>query len=299
MTTHRWSAQDLPDLSGRTVVVTGASSGIGAITAREMVCAGAHVVLAVRDIAKGERVARDFVGSYEVRRLDLSDLDSVREFARAWDGDIAILINNAGVMAIPQSKTKDGFEMQFGTNHLGHFALTNLLLPRVTDRVVTLSSPAHQLGKIDLRDLNWQTRPYRPWPAYCQSKLANLMFAYELQRRLDAAGSSLRSYACHPGYSATNLQSHTGSRLLGALMAFGNKVIAQSEEMGALPTLFAATQDLPGGRYVGPDGFQQMRGRPTVLGSTKASKDAVVAAKLWEKSEELTSVSFPLQGRSR
>jgi NAD(P)-dependent dehydrogenase (short-subunit alcohol dehydrogenase family) len=299
VTTHRWSAQDLPDLSGRTVVVTGASSGIGAITAREMVRAGAHVVLAVRDIAKGERVARDFVGSYEVRRLDLSDLDSVREFARAWDGDIAILINNAGVMAIPQSKTKDGFEMQFGTNHLGHFALTNLLLPQVTDRVVTLSSPAHQLGKIDLRDLNWQTRPYRPWPAYCQSKLANLMFAYELQRRVDAAGSSLRSYACHPGYSATNLQSHTGSRLLGALMAFGNKVIAQSEEMGALPTLFAATQDLPGGRYVGPDGFQQMRGRPTVVGSTKASKDAVVAAKLWEKSEELTSVSFPLQGRSR
>ena len=299
MTTHRWSAQDLPDLSGRTVVVTGASSGIGAITAREMARAGAHVVLAVRDIAKGERVARDFAGSYEVRRLDLADLDSVREFARAWDGDIGILINNAGVMAIPQSRTKDGFEMQFGTNHLGHFALTNLLLPRVTDRVVTLSSPAHQLGKIDLRDLNWQTRPYRPWPAYCQSKLANLMFAYELQRRVDAAGSSLRSYACHPGYSATNLQSHTGSRLQGALMAFGSKVIAQSDEMGALPTLFAATQDLPGGRYVGPDGFLQMRGRPTVVGSTKASKDAVVAAKLWDKSEELTSVSFPSQGRSR
>jgi NAD(P)-dependent dehydrogenase (short-subunit alcohol dehydrogenase family) len=294
MSNHKFSAQDLPDMNGRTVVVTGASSGIGKITAREMARAGAHVVLAVRNVGKGEDVAKSFSGSYEVRELELSDLSSVRAFAENWNGDIDILINNAGLMAIPQAKTKDGFEMQFGTNHLGHFALTNLLLPSVKDRVVTLSSTAHQTGKIDLDDLNCERKSYRAWSVYGQSKLANLMFAYELQRKLDAAGSDLKSHACHPGYAATNLQSKTGSRLQGAFMAIGNKVIAQNEEMGALPTMYAATQDLPGGSYVGPDGFMQGRGRPTIVKSTKASHETEVAGKLWAKSEELTGVSFPL-----
>jgi NAD(P)-dependent dehydrogenase (short-subunit alcohol dehydrogenase family) len=172
--------------------------------------------------------------------------------------------------------------------------LTNLLLPQITDRIVTLSSTAHQTGKIDLDDLNCEQKTYRAWSVYGQSKLANLMFAYELQRKLDAIGSSLKSHACHPGYAATNLQSHTGSRLQHATMLIGNHVIAQSEEKGALPTMFAAVEDLPGGSYVGPDGIQQMRGAPKIVKSTKASHDPAVAAMLWEKSEELTGVSFPL-----
>lgn len=294
MSTHKFSAQDLPDMTGRKVVVTGASSGIGKITAREMARAGAHVVLAVRNVKKGEDVAKSFEGSYEVRELELSDLASVRAFADSWDGDIDILINNAGLMAIPQAKTKDGFEMQFGTNHLGHFALTNLLLPNIKDRVVTLSSTAHQTGKIDLDDLNCENKSYRAWSVYGQSKLANLMFAYELQRKLDAAGSVLKSYSCHPGYAATNLQSKTGSRLQHGFMLIGNKIIAQSEEMGALPTMYAAVEDIPGGSYVGPDGFMQGRGRPKIVKSTDASHDTEVAAKLWEQSEEMTGVSFPL-----
>ncbi len=288
-----FGAQDLPDMSVRTVVVTGASSGIGKITARELARAGAHVVLAVRDTDKGERVANDFPGVWEVRHLDLCDLASVREFADDLGSEIDILINNAGVMAIPHTTTADGFEMQFGTNHLGHFALTNLLLPRIADRVVTLSSTAHQTGRIKLDDLNWERRRYSAWAAYGQSKLANLMFAYELQRKLDEAGSAVRSFACHPGYASTNLQSKSGSRFQNVLMAFGNRIIAQSEEQGALPTLYAATQDLPGGSYAGPERLQQFRGRPAIVRSTRASHDLDVAAELWSKSERMTGVAFP------
>jgi NAD(P)-dependent dehydrogenase (short-subunit alcohol dehydrogenase family) len=248
----------------------------------------------VRDTAKGEQAARTIDGPAEVRKLDLADLDSIRAFAEAWEGDLDVLINNAGIMAIPQQRTRDGFEMQIGTNHLGHFALTNLLLPHVTDRVVTLSSGAHRIGNLDVDDLNWERRSYKRWGAYGQSKLSNLLFTLELQRRLTAAGSGVRAVAAHPGYAATNLQSRTQNAVQNALMAIGNKVIAQSDEMGALPTLYAATQDIPGGSYVGPDGLGEQRGHPTLVGRSGAASDAESARRLWERSEELTGVRFPL-----
>jgi NAD(P)-dependent dehydrogenase (short-subunit alcohol dehydrogenase family) len=248
----------------------------------------------VRDLDRGRQAAASIVGSSEVRPLDLADLASVRAFADAWDGPLDVLINNAGVMAVPEGRTKDGLEMQIGTNHLGHFALTNLLLPRISDRVVTVSSGAHRAGSIRLDDLNWERGDYHRWRAYGQSKLANLLFASELQRRLDAAGSSVRSLAAHPGYAATNLQSRTQNPLQNAIMAIGNRVIAQSEEMGALPTLYAATQDLPGDSYVGPDGFHEQRGHPKLVGRSAAARDAETARRLWELSERLTGVTFPL-----
>jgi len=294
MTSSRWTASDMPALDGRTVVVTGANSGLGLIAAREFGRAGAHVVLAVRNATKGAAAAATVPGSAEVRPLDLSDLASVGAFADAWDGELDILVNNAGVMAVPQQRTKDGFELQIGTNHLGHFALTNLLLPAITDRVVTLSSFAHRTGRIRLDDLNWEHGRYGRWTAYGQSKLANLLFTRELQRRLTDAGSPVRALAAHPGYSSTNLQSHTGSGLQNAVMAVTNRVVAQSAEMGALPTLYAATMDLPGDSYVGPGGLQEMRGHPAIAGRSSAALDDATAARLWELSEELTGVTFPL-----
>jgi NAD(P)-dependent dehydrogenase (short-subunit alcohol dehydrogenase family) len=296
MPSSKWTAADLPDLTGRTVVVTGASSGLGTITARELARAGARVILAVRDVAKGERVAEAITGDREVRALDLADLSSVRAFAEAWTGDLDILINNAGIMAVPQGTTADGFELQFGTNHLGHFALTNLLLPHITDRVVTVSSGAHRIGKLHLDDLNWEQRKYDRWRVYGQTKLANLLFTMELQRRLDAADSPVRALAAHPGYASTHLQSHTASRLNHVVMSIGNRVIAQSDAMGALPTLFAATQELPGNAFVGPDGFAEQRGHPTVVGRSKAARNAEDARLLWERSEELTGVTTPALG---
>ena len=294
MTTSKWTAKDLPDLGGRTVVVTGANSGIGLAAARALGHAGARVVLAVRDESRGREAAASIEGAPEVRRLDLADLASVRAFADGWDGPIDVLINNAGVMATPEQRTADGFEMQIGTNHLGHFALTNLLLPHLRDRVVVLASGAHRMGEIRLDDLNWEQGGYKAWRAYGQSKLANLLFTSELQRRLGEAGSDLRAVAAHPGYAATNLQSHTGSALQGVLMRVGNALIAQSDEHGARPTLYAATQDIPGDSYVGPDGFQEWRGHPTLVGRSDAARDMETARRLWERSEELTGVSFPL-----
>jgi NAD(P)-dependent dehydrogenase (short-subunit alcohol dehydrogenase family) len=293
MTSNKWTAAALPSLQGRTVVVTGANSGIGRVAARELARAGAHVVLAVRDLAKDAEAAAAMPGA-EVRRLDLADLASVRAFADAWQGPLDVLVNNAGVMATPERRTADGFELQIGTNHLGHFALTNLLLPHVAGRVVTVASGAHRTGSISLDDLNWERRGYSAWRAYGQSKLANLLFTQELQRRLGAAGSSVRAVAAHPGWAATGLQNHTGSRIQNALMAIGNRVIAQSDEMGALPTLYAATQDLPGNSYVGPDGFKEGRGHPALVDRSAAAKDAGVAESLWELSEQLTGVRFPL-----
>ena len=204
-----------------------------------------------------------------------------------------MLINNAGVMAIPEQRTVDGFETQFATNHLGHFALTNLLLPYVTGRVVTVSSSAHRAGRIVIDDLNWRRRRYQAWAAYSQSKLANLLFTLELQRRLTAAGSSVRAYAAHPGYAATNLQSHTGGPISSMLMAVANRTIAQSDAQGALPTLFAATQDLPAGSYIGPDRFHETRGHPTLVARSAAATDLDTAAALWAASEELTATTFP------
>jgi NAD(P)-dependent dehydrogenase (short-subunit alcohol dehydrogenase family) len=183
--------------------------------------------------------------------------------------------------------------MQIGTNHLGHFALTNQLLPRIRDRVVTVSSGAHRTGRIRLDDLNWEQGGYQRWRAYAQSKLANLLFTSELQRRLAESGSSVRAVAAHPGYAATNLQNRTENVVQNALMAVGNKVLAQSDERGALPTLYAATQDIPGDSYVGPDGFQEQRGHPKLVGRSDAARDADVALRLWELSERLTGVSFP------
>ena len=197
-------------------------------------------------------------------------------------------------MAVPQGRTRDGFELQIGTNHLGHFALTNLLLPHVTGRVVTVASGAHRMGKIELDDLNWERRSYNAWRAYGQSKLANLLFTLELENRLTAAGSPVRALAAHPGWAATNLQGRTQNRLQDLVMTVGNKVIAQDDEHGAWPTLYAATQDLPGGSYVGPDGFQEGRGHPTLVGRSAAASDPETARALWAASEELTGVTFPL-----
>lgn len=278
--------------------MTGANSGIGRRAAAHLADRGAHVILAVRTVEKGEAAAAEMSGSTEVRRLDLADLASVRAFADTFTGDdtIDVLINNAGLMALPESRTADGFEMQLGTNHLGHFALTNLLLPRIGERVVTVASAAHRMGKIRLHDLNWeQPGSYDRWRAYGQSKLANLLFTSELQRRLTACGSHVIATAAHPGYAATHLQERTGSGLQNFLMSIANRVVAQSDEAGSWPTLFAATADIPGDSYAGPSGFQESRGTPKLVGRSGAAKDATVAKALWERSEELTGVSFPLE----
>lgn len=294
MATSRWTAADLPDLTGRTAVVTGANSGIGRVTALELARAGAAVTLAVRDESKGRAAAEGMVGDVTVRRLDLADLASVRAFAEATDGPVDLLIDNAGVMATSERRTADGFELQIGTNHLGHFALTNLLLPRITDRVVVVSSGLHRNGRIDLDDLNGEHRRYRPWAAYSQSKLANLLFVLELERRLTAAGSAVRAVAAHPGYAATDLQRRTGSPIANVAGALGNRLVAQSAAMGALPTLYAATQDVAGGTYIGPDGFQHLRGHPAVDTPAPRALDAETARRLWDLSEQLTAVTWPL-----
>jgi NAD(P)-dependent dehydrogenase (short-subunit alcohol dehydrogenase family) len=287
----KWTASDIVDQSGRTFVVTGANSGLGEVAARALGKAGAHVVLACRNTHKGEVVARSIGDNAEVRRLDLSDLASVREFAAGVES-VDVLVNNAGVMAVPQRTTADGFEMQIGTNHLGHFALTGLLLDKITDRVATMSSAAHQAGTIHLDDLNWERRKYNRWSAYGQSKLANLLFTYELQRRLSAAGSPVKAVAAHPGYASTNLQAHTES-VQDKLMAVGNRIFAQSAEMGARPMLYAATAPVViGGSYIGPDGLFEQRGHPKVVGSNKKSRDEHTAGALWSLSEDLTGVEF-------
>jgi NAD(P)-dependent dehydrogenase (short-subunit alcohol dehydrogenase family) len=288
-----FTVTDIPDLAGQTIIVTGASSGIGVETARALAAGGARVILAVRDKGKGERVAASLPGATEVRLLDLASLDSVRAFAAGWDGPVDILVNNAGVMATPLRRTADGFELQFGTNHLGHFALTLLLLPSITTRVVTVSSSAHQFGSIDFADLNWERKKYRRWQAYGQSKLANLLFTAELQRRLTEAGSPVLALAAHPGYAATNLQSQTGSRLLDALMDLGNRTIAQDPAGGALPTLYAATAPLPGNTFAGPSKLGGIRGAPAPCSRSKAAFDPQAAARLWTVSEQLTGVTTP------
>ncbi|MFL6145287.1 MAG: oxidoreductase [Labedaea sp.] len=288
----KWAAVNIPDQTGRTVMITGANSGIGAVTATGLARAGARVIIACRNVAKGEAAAAAMPGTVEVRSLDLADLTSVRAFASALSDPVDVLINNAGVMALPLRRTADGFEMQFGTNHLGHFALTGLLLDRVRDRVVTVASAAHRMGKIRLDDLNWERARYQRWSAYGQSKLANLLFTYELARRLASAGSAVKAMAAHPGYAATSLHSHTES-IQDAIMAFGNRIIAQSAAMGALPTLYAAAvPDLASGSYIGPDGLFEQRGHPKIVGSNAASRDENTARRLWELSESLTSVTY-------
>ena len=286
-----WTAADLPSFTGRTAIVTGANSGLGAVTARELAAKGAKIVMAVRNTEKGEAAAQQITGQVEVRQLDLQDLSSVRQFADGVD-KADILINNAGIMAAPYALTVDGFESQIGTNHLGHFALTNLLLPKLTDRVVTVSSMAHWLGRINFDDLNWKSRRYSPWLAYSQSKLANLLFTSELQRRLEAAGSPLRALAAHPGYSHTNLQGASGRKLGDALMSAATRVVATNADFGARQTLYAASQDLPGNTFVGPR-FGYI-GRTQPVGRSRRARDAATATALWELSEQLTGTKFPL-----
>jgi NAD(P)-dependent dehydrogenase (short-subunit alcohol dehydrogenase family) len=286
-----WTAADLPAFAGRTVIVTGANSGLGQITARELARVGAHVVLAVRNTAKGDDAAAGMSGSVEVRKLDLEDLASVNEFA---DGvtEVDVLVNNAGIMAVPYAETQDGFESQIGTNHLGHFALTNLLLPKVTDRVVTVSSMFHRMGRIDLADLNWKQRRYHAWLAYAQSKLANLLFTSELQHRLDRVGSSTKALAAHPGYSATNLQGHSTGRFSNAFMGVGDRLVATDADFGARQTLFAVSQELTGNTYVGPR--FGMVGRTQAVGRSPRARRSDTANALWELSEQLTGTKFPL-----
>ena len=306
--TGKWTAEDLPDLSGRTMIVTGGNSGLGLETVRALAGKEAHVVLACRDAARAagavDEVRRSHPdASLEAMTLDLASLASVRDFAKAFldrHERLDVLCNNAGVMALPARKTADGFEMQLGTNHLGHFALTGLLLERLlampSARIVTVSSTMHKIGKIHFDDLQWE-RSYRKWPAYGQSKLANLLFTYELQRRLEARSQNAIAAASHPGYAATNLQA-TGPRMAGSSFmeratGWANGVFAQSAAMGALPSIYAAAgPDVKGGDYFGPDGFMENAGHPTRVKSNARSHDREVAARLWEISESLTGVRY-------
>ncbi len=296
------SKLDIPDQHGRIALITGANSGIGLEAARELARAGAHVIMACRNTPKGESAAASIrtalpEADLEVAQLDLASLESVRDFAGRYPHErLDLLINNAGVMAAPYSKTVDGFELQLGTNHLGHFALTGLLLDTLLgtagSRVVTVSSTAHKIGRIDFDDLQHE-RSYRRWPAYGQSKLANLLFALELDRRLRTAEADVLSVAAHPGYAATNLQfAATPSRIERVGSVLLNHVVAQSAERGAQPTLYAAVADIPGGSFVGPDGLGEMRGNPKLVTPTRAARDPDSARRLWETSEELTGVRF-------
>lgn len=338
----------MPRLDGAVVVVTGANSGLGYEGTAVFADAGATVVMACRSTERGDRAAREIAadhadvrvvdgtgaatsdrtdgaadansdgGRLDVRECDLASLDSVAAFAEAVRADydrVDVLCNNAGLMAIPRRETEDGFEMQLGVNHFGHFALTARLFPALVAagegdggvgpagvgdgpaRVVTQSSGAHEQGQMDFEDLHWERGDYSKWGAYGRSKLANLLFAYELDRRLSAADLPVRSVACHPGYAATNLQLRTGaeSRIPGAKlgMKLANAVLGQDAATGALPMVYAAVADVAGGAYVGPDGFANMRGYPAVQRSNAASRDEADARRLWEVSLESTGVSFP------
>ncbi len=307
--TQRRYANDIPDQSGRTAVVTGANSGIGLITARELARHGARVLLACRDERRGKEAAARIRGAVpdadvEFAELDLADLSSVREFAAAYTPDrLDLLINNAGVMALPYRRTADGFETQFGVNHLGHFALTGLLLPKLLAtpgaRVVSVSSGLHALSNIDMGDLNSE-RNYRRWIAYGRSKTANLLFVHELARRTAAIGSGLVAAAAHPGYASTNLQTAgvrmENRRAAERVIEFGNRIIAQPAAAGALPTLYAATA--PGVR---PDSFTGprvlgWRGAPAPSWRAGWTRNDVASERLWVASEQLTGVTFASLG---
>lgn len=283
----KWTLSDLHDQSGRTVIVTGASSGLGLTVARELASAGATVVLAVRDVAKGREAAAQMTGRTEVRELDVSDLGSVRRFAAAWNGPIDVLVNNAGVMEVPFARTADGFESQFATNYLGPFVLTGLLLPHITDRVVSVSSQLHRMGKTHLDDLNSADRPYQASGAYNDSKLAVVLFSLELQRRLDAAGSPVRSIVAHPGIASTNLARHAAS----GKVTYALRFLFNDAATGALSLLYAATQDVPGNSYIGPRGLGSMKGHPALGKAASAGRDTEAAQRLWVATEVLLTAS--------
>ncbi|MFQ5434874.1 MAG: oxidoreductase [Anaerolineae bacterium] len=292
MMSNKWTQKDIPELSGNVAIVTGANSGIGYETALALAQKGAAVVMACRNLPKANAAAEQIrqsspPGTAAAMKLDLGDLDSVKEFAAAFKAQfnrLDMLINNAGVMVPPYGKTAQGFETQIGVNHLGHFALTGLLLDTLlqtpNSRVVTVSSNMHHFGRIDFDDLNWERKTYNPNQAYGQSKLANLLFTYELQRKLAAAGRDTIAVTAHPGWTATNLQRHS------RLARFFNPFFAQSQPMGALPTLRAAADpSVKGGEYYGPGGFMEQRGYPKRVESNDRSQ-------LWDLSEELTGISF-------
>jgi NAD(P)-dependent dehydrogenase (short-subunit alcohol dehydrogenase family) len=283
----------VPRQDGRRFIVTGASGGIGLETAKVLAERGAHVVLAVRNLDRGRAAAEQMSGDVELTLLDVADLSSVRAFAEQVD-TVDVLINNAGALALPFGRSPDGIELHLATNHLGHFALTNLLLPRLTDRVVVVGSPSHRHSHLDVQDLAWTRRRYRPYAAYADSKLANLLFLAELQRRLTAAGSTLRVTGAHPGSTATGITGSTGSRVKTAVGAFGHRLVGMQAWQGALPTLYAATMDVPGNTYVGPHSWREMRGWVTGVGRSQRALDPELAKELWAESERLTGVGFPL-----
>ncbi|MGM0818649.1 MAG: oxidoreductase [Actinomycetota bacterium] len=303
-----WSTTDIPPQDGRRVLVTGATSGIGLEAAKALAARGAHVLLGARDQGRGDAARAQVVAAaptahVDVIDLDVADLASVERAAErvvAEHGRLDVLVNNAGVMATPLRRTADGFELQLGTNHFGHFALTARLLPALeaasSPRVVTVSSGAHRMGTIDFDDLDAHRR-YRKWAAYGQSKLANLLFTFELQRRAEDGGSPLAALACHPGFASTKLQS-AGPRMAGQTLRAGltesaTRLLGQSAAAGALPTLYAATApEARGGDYIGPSGPGEMRGAPTTVTPSAAARDAEVARRLWEVSEERTGVRF-------
>jgi NAD(P)-dependent dehydrogenase (short-subunit alcohol dehydrogenase family) len=290
MTTAHW--RDVPRQDGRRFIVTGASGGIGLETARVLAERGAHVVLAVRNLERGRAAAEQMSGDVDLALLDVADLSSVRAFAEQVDA-VDVLINNAGALALPFGTSPDGVELHLATNHLGHFALTNLLLPRLTDRVVVVGSPSHRHSHLDVQDLAWRRRRYRPYAAYADSKLANLLFLAELQRRLTATGSMLRVTGAHPGSTATGITGSTGSRVKTAVGAFGHRLVGMQAWQGALPTLYAATMDVPGNTYVGPHSWREMRGWVTGVGRSQRALDPQLAKELWAESERLSGVGFP------
>lgn len=271
-------------MTGRTVIVTGGARGLGQVTARELARLGARVVLAVRDPGTAAPVAAAMPGQVEVRQLDVSDLASVRRFSADWSGSIDVLINNAGIMNVPFAQTADGFERQIATNYLGPFALTNLLLQHITDRVVTVGSQLHRLGKLHLQDLAGDQRRYNGLQAYHDSKLADVLFSTELQRRLDEARSPVRSIVAHPGIASTGLATHSGiGRATKATLVLFNSI-----ELGALSLLCGATQDVPGNAYVGPDGLAKLRGYPAVGRAAAKGLDPDNARRLWDATAQLT-----------
>jgi NAD(P)-dependent dehydrogenase (short-subunit alcohol dehydrogenase family) len=280
---------DLSALKGQTVIVTGGASGLGLATARALAGAGARTVLAVRDVERGHAAARQLPGTVEVRPLDLARLSSVRTFAADWSGPVDLLVNNAAAVPPDQRElTEDGFERQFGVDHLGHFALTGLLLGHLTGRVVTVASQAERMGRLDLDDLTWEQRPYRSSAAYGTAKLANLLFTAELQRRLDAAGSKVRAQAAHPGFVATAIYREGGPVARTAV-----RLLAQNADQGALPVLYAAVADLPGNSFAGPRHLAHMRGAPELIKRSAPARDAGLARRLWDISARLTGVTWP------
>ncbi|MCR6478521.1 oxidoreductase [Variovorax sp. ZS18.2.2] len=301
-----WVAADIPDQQGRRIVVTGANSGLGFLTTLELARRGAHVLMAVRDMEKGRSAeagirAQCPEANIELRQLDLADLDQVKAFGErllAEGTPVDVLVNNAGIMMPPRTLTRQGHELQFGVNHLAHFVLTNLLLPRLRQsrdgRVVTLSSDLHKSGHIHFDDLTGK-QGYGRIAFYAQSKFANALFALELDRRLKAAGVPIKSVLAHPGYAATHLQLSGPSGVLKLFMRFGNRFLAQPAEMGVLPQLYAATAlEVQGGQFIGPDGKNEKKGYPTLVQPVDRARDPDLARRLWEESERLTGVHMGL-----